>query len=176
VTDPRYITIPPRACRAGSAVACRPRGFSLIEVVIVIVILGIIAAIAIPRLSRGSQGSAEAATVQNVALLQKAIDLYAAEHGGTFPDPTLIAEQLTLYTDVHGAVSTAKTGPHSFGPYVRKVPPLTTGPNKGSTGISTTAGSGVGWVYNHAEGAITPNTAGDNTASGPPMPPVSPTP
>ena len=160
--------------------------FSLIEVVIVIVILALIAAIAIPRLSRGSQGSAEAATVKNAALLQKAIDLYAAEHNGAFPNPMLIGEQLTLYSDAAGTVSKTRSGAHPFGPYVRKVPAVLTGPNKGSSGIGTAPGNGVGWVYNHAEGAITANTGDAAAATNPPtlpsdtdtpitpVPPVSP--
>ena len=136
-----------------------------------ITILGIVAAIAIPRLSRGSQGSSDAATVQNVALLQKAIDLYAAEHGGAYPDPNLVAEQLTRFTDTRGLVSKTKTPPYSFGPYVRSVPPVPTGPYKGSTVIGTERGAGIGWVYNHADGAITANTGEDqkpilNNASG----------
>ena len=151
------------------------RAFSLIELVIVVVILALIAAIAVPRLSRGSQGSAETITVQNTALLQKAIDLYAAEHDGTFPDPALIIEQLTFYSDAAGTVSKAKSGTHPFGPYVRTVPPVLTGPNKGSTSIATMAGNGIGWIYNPAEGAITPNTETIDSKSLPtPLPPDGP--
>jgi prepilin-type N-terminal cleavage/methylation domain-containing protein len=139
------------------------QAFSLIELVIVIVILGIVAAIAIPRLSRGSQGSADAATVQNVALLQKAIDLYAAEHNGAYPDPNLISEQLTLYTDTRGVVSKTKAPPYSFGPYMRAVPPVPIGRYKGSTVIGTESNAGIGWLYNHAEGAITANTGEDKS-------------
>lgn len=140
------------------------RGFSLIEVVIVIIILGVIAAIAVPRLSRGTDGSAEAATAKNAAILQRAIDLYAAEHGDTFPDPNRIADQLTLYTDPAGATSKTKSPPHSFGPYVRKVPAVPVGPNKGSSGIATTAGNGVGWLYNPAQGTISAYT-GESAAN-----------
>ena len=82
----------PLPVRPSSRVPARPRvvprprpAFSLIEVVMVIVILGVIAAIAIPRLSRGSQGAAEAACTRDVQVIQKAIDLYAAEHNGAFP-------------------------------------------------------------------------------------------
>jgi prepilin-type N-terminal cleavage/methylation domain-containing protein len=139
-------------------------GFSLIELVIVIVILAIVAAIAIPRLSRSSQGSSDAATVQNVALLQKAIDLYAAEHGGAYPDPNLISQQLTLYPDNRGVVSKTKEPPYSFGPYVRSVPPVPSGRYKGSTVIGTSpGGTGIGWLYNHADGAITANTGEDKS-------------
>ena len=173
-------------CARGAKVG-PARAFSLLEVVIVVVILAIIATIAVPRLSRGSKGSAEAATVQNTALLQKAIDLYAAEHNGAFPDPMLIAEQLTQYSDTVGAVSKTKSSTFQFGPYVRKVPPVMTGPQKGASTISTMPANGIGWVYNHADGVITANTgtgaAGDPTTLPSedstttitiPTPPVSP--
>ena len=147
ITSPHRNALAPRA-------SC---GYSLIEVAIVLVIIGVIGAIAIPRLSRGSQGSADAATVQSAAVLQKALDLYAAEHAGAYPAPDQITDQLTLYTDIFGGVSKKKTIPFDFGPYLRKVPAIPTGPNKGKTAIATTAGSGVAWVYNPQDGTITPN-------------------
>ena len=122
-----------------------------------VVILATIAAIAIPRLSRGSQGSAETAVARDVQVMQKAIDLYAADHNGAFPDPAMIADQLTRYTDAAGASSTQKTARYTFGPYLRKVPAVGSGPNKGSSNISTAPGIGVGWIYDPAEGTISPN-------------------
>ena len=150
--------------------------FSLIEVVLVIVILATIAAIAIPRLSRGSQGSAEAALSRDVQVLQKAIDLYAAEHNGAFPDGARITDQLTLYTDGSGSASKAKSAPFEYGPYMRKVPPVPTGPNKGNAAISTAAGVGVGWIYDPTEGTITPNNTALVAGTQPSPPAVSPAP
>ena len=164
----RAAPIGTRGARArGSSVRHRG-GFSLIEVVVVIVLLGIIAAIAIPRLSRGSEGSIEAAAARDLAVLQKAIDLYAAEHDGAFPHPNQIAAQLTQYTDAGGTVSTQKVGSFNYGPYVRKVPPLKAGPNRGNSGIATEPGSGVGWIYNPVEGTIAPNTQAPLVANPPP--------
>lgn len=136
----------------------------------VVVILAAIAAIAIPRLSRGSQGSAETATARDVQVLQKAIDLYAAEHNGAFPNSAMIEDQLTLYTDAAGSTSKSKASPHTFGPYLRKVPAVPTGPNKGNRNISTAPGLGVGWIYDPAEGTITPNNAPTPTTTGPSQP------
>jgi prepilin-type N-terminal cleavage/methylation domain-containing protein len=151
------------ALRKEPAEAARPNpgpsGFSLIEVVIVVVILAVIAAIAIPRISRGSQGSIDAALARDVQVLQKAIDLYAAEHNGAFPNGAMVGDQLTLYTDSSGVMSKSKSPPYNLGPYLRKVPPVPSGPNKGSAHISTAAGVGVGWIYDPAEGTILPNTS-----------------
>jgi prepilin-type N-terminal cleavage/methylation domain-containing protein len=137
----------------------RPGGFSLIEVVIVVVILAAVVAIALPRLSRGSQGSTDAALARDVQVMQKSIDLYAADHNGAFPDPAMIADQLTQYTDAQGSMSRTRSSPYTFGPYLRKVPAVPCGPNKGSSHISTAAGIGVGWIYDPAEGTITANNA-----------------
>ena len=134
----------------------RSPGFSLIELVIVVVILAIITAIALPRLSRGTEGAAEATTVQSVAVLQKAIDHYAAEHG-SYPDPDQVANQLTWFTDAQGNASPAKGDSYPFGPYVRKLPVLTTGPNKGSSAISASTSRGVAWVYDAATGSVRAN-------------------
>lgn len=146
-----------RVGRRETVTRWRPRAFSLIEVVMVVVILAMIAAVAIPRLSRGSQGAAEKTMARDVQVLQKAIDLYAADHEGAFPNSAMIADQLTLYTDTKGAMSKSKTPPYNLGPYVRSVPAVPAGPNKGSRNISTAPGIGVGWIYDPAEGTITAN-------------------
>src|SRR5215212_5983808 len=85
------------------------RGFSLIELVIVVVIIGIIAAIAIPRLSRGASGAADSALSGNLSVLRNAIDLYATEHGGSYPALSTFDTQLTQFTDASGATSATKT-------------------------------------------------------------------
>jgi general secretion pathway protein G len=141
--------------------SCRARAFSLVELVIVIVIIAVIAAIAIPRLSRGSDAATEASATQNVAVLQKAVDLYAAEHGN-YPDPDKVTDQLTLFSDSSGAVSQDKRAPFIFGPYVRKLPPLTTGPNKGNTKIGPKGTSGLAWIYDGSNGLVAANTGLDD--------------
>jgi len=133
------------------------KGFSLLELVIVIVILAIIAAIAIPRMSRGAAGAADSALSSNLAVLRNAIDLFAAEHGGTFPKVATIALQLTLYSETAGATSITKDGTHIYGPYVRKIPTLPVGVKAGSSGIAAIDGIGVGWIYNEDTGEISAN-------------------
>ena len=143
----------------------RNSGFSLLELVVVVVIVGIIAAIAIPRMSRGSAGASDSALSGNLAVLRNAIDLYAAEHGGDFPDAAKITDQLTKYTDAAGAAVAAKDSTHYFGPYIRKVPPLPVGAKKGSTGIAAADGDGVGWIYTAGSGEIHANTTTEKDAS-----------
>ena len=138
--------------------ASRTRAFSLIELVIVIVIIGIIGAIAIPRMSRGAQGAADGALTANLARLRNAIDLFQAEHAGTYPDLVTTPNQLLQFTDDTGAVSATKTGNYIYGPYLRALPPLPVGANKGKTAcVATQGGSTAGWVYVAATGAISAN-------------------
>jgi general secretion pathway protein G len=151
----------------------RRRGFSLIELVIVVVIIGIIAAIAIPRLSRGASGAADSALAGNLSVLRNAVDLYATEHGGTFPainvDSTSgvnTIDQLLKYTDATGGISATKDTTHIFGPYLRKMPVLPVGAFKNNAAVvdnssgSITAGSSAGgWLYNPTSGDIKANVA-----------------
>jgi prepilin-type N-terminal cleavage/methylation domain-containing protein len=141
----------------------RSGGFSLIELVIVVVIIGIIAAIAIPRLSRGASGAADSAVAGDLSVLRNAVDLYATEHGGTYPAVATFSDQLTLYTDSSGTTSATKTASAIYGPYLRKVPPLPVGTYKNSTvivdGSSGSPGSSAGgWFYNPSTGEIKANT------------------
>lgn len=141
-------------------------GFSLIELVIVVVIIGIIGAIAIPRLSRGAEGASDSALAGDLAVMRNAIDLYATEHGGDFPALATFEAQLTKYTDANGNTSDTKTGAYIYGPYIRKIPALKVGDEKGGTSLAAAAAEGVAWVYDETAGTIVPNTGTDTDASG----------
>ena len=135
------------------------RAFSLIELIIVVVIIGIIAAIAIPRMSRGAAGASDSSLLGSLSVMRSGLDIYAAEHGGTFPALGTFVNQMTLFSDVNGATNAVKGGAFIYGPYLRKVPPLPVGTEKGSTGITALAGTAnMGWVYAAAAGTIIANT------------------
>lgn len=142
----------------------RTRAFSLVELVIVVVIIGVIAAIAVPRISRGAKGAADSALRGNLAAMRNAIDLYAAEHAGVFPLELTFAEQLTTYTNDLGAAVATPDPTHIYGPYLRAIPPLpiagegATAGVKGSTKVSSTAATDVGWLYTVLTGTIFANT------------------
>jgi prepilin-type N-terminal cleavage/methylation domain-containing protein len=138
----------------------RRGGFSLLELVIVIVFMGIVAAVAIPRMSRGSAGAADAALDGNLSVLRKAIDMYAAEHPGSYPAVATFVEQVTQYTNISGGTSDTKTATHIYGPYIRKIPPLPVGSRKGNTTVAKNSGGSVGWQYNEDTGEINANATG----------------
>jgi general secretion pathway protein G len=133
------------------------RGFSLIELVIVVVIIAVIGAIAIPRLSRGSEGANDSALQSNWAALRKAIDLYAAEHSGAYPQLARASQQLTSYTDELGEPSAVKDSTYVYGPYIRTIPAISSGPRAGQNGIGLLDGPTIGWIYLPGKGEIRPN-------------------
>lgn len=140
----------------------RARGaFSLIELVIVVVIIGIIGAIAIPRMSRGAAGAADSSLVADLAVLRSAIDLYKAEHGGTLPAFATFEDKMTTYTNDAGTANASKSTTYYLGPYLRELPTLKVGTNKGQSAISATqTGTTAGWVYDAATGEISANLPG----------------
>lgn len=130
------------------------RGFSLIELVIVVVIIAIIAAIAVPKMSRGAAGANDAALAQNLAQMRSAIDLFAAEHGGTYPNKTsatTFTSQLTQFSDITGtSFSSTQTTTCIYGPYLKAIPTLGVGTNKGLATITFAGPVGTGtfaWYY-----------------------------
>jgi len=144
----------------------RSRGFSLIEVVIVVVIIGVIAAIAIPRMSRGAAAARDAALKQDLTLLRNAIDLYAAEHDNTNPPFASVSTHLTGFSNLAGdAAQAAKDTTHYFGPYIKSIPPLPVGTNKGDNTFADGSGAapqiagGAGWWYDAGTGTVKANLA-----------------
>ena len=129
------------------------RGFTLIELVVVVVIIAIIAAIAIPKMSRGSAGASDSAVSQDLSTMRSALELYQTEHGGTYPSNAAAAtfvNQLTEYTDASGNAQSSKDSTHIYGPYLKTVPNLPVGTNKGLNTVTITgpAGTGTfGWYY-----------------------------
>lgn len=144
--------------QAIAPVKAQRRAFSLIELVIVVVIIGIIGAIAIPRMSRGASGAADSSLVADLAVLRSAIDLYKAEHGGTLPAFATFEAKMTTYTDDAGTANATKSSTYYLGPYLRELPKLKVGTNKGQSAIvATQGGIAAGWVYDETTGAISAN-------------------
>jgi prepilin-type N-terminal cleavage/methylation domain-containing protein len=145
------------------------RGFSLVELIIVIVILGVIAAIAVPRISRGARGADESAVRQDLSIFRTAIEIYSAEHTGSYPgsdgSEQTFKDQLLKYSNRAGEVSDTKTGNYIYGPYLRKqIPPLPVGTKAGMSAVkmvntapAVDSAGDFGWIYNYSTGEIIAN-------------------
>jgi len=143
-------------------------GFSLIELVIVVVIIGIIGAIAVPRMSRGAKGAADSALAGDLRVLRDAIDLFAAEHGGSYPAGADIEASLLAYSGTRiDNLNPTKTATQIYGPYLRAIPKLPVGANKGQAGFTGSAPgatiTGGGWYYNQTSGQVRANCKDSET-------------
>ncbi|GMV25326.1 MAG: hypothetical protein AMXMBFR58_13570 [Phycisphaerae bacterium] len=134
----------------------------------VVVIIGTVAAIAVPRFMNASQRSADAAKAADAAVLQRAIDLYTAEHfencpaigpSGLSTDAAEFILRLTGKTLRNGKPDA--TG--LYGPYLREFP---ANPANGKATLrinGPAAGKNShGWRYDTAKRLIEPDDqAGD---------------
>lgn len=68
------------------AIRRQRRGFTLLEVLIVLAILGVIAAMVVPRLLGQQRAASEKATAISINSIQTALDLYAVDHQGAYPE------------------------------------------------------------------------------------------
>ncbi|MBS0197546.1 MAG: type II secretion system protein [Planctomycetes bacterium] len=137
----------------------RRGAFSLIELVIVVLIIGILAAIAVPKMSRGAAAAADSALQSNLATIRSALELFQTEHAGVYPALADLDNALTQYSDAgatkYGAKDTAAGV--IYGPYLRKVPPLPVGADRGKTSFIGSITAGNGWVYDATTGSIKAN-------------------
>lgn len=137
----------------------RRAGFSLIELVIVIAILGILAAVAVPRMSRGAAGATSSRLRSDLSTMRSALELYYAEHNNTYPTVANFENALvSQYSDVDGNLNAAKTGVFIYGPYLKEIPTIQVGAQKGNNGVAAADAAGIAWLYNDATGTITANT------------------
>ncbi len=66
----------------------KQHAFTLIELVVVIMILGILAGVAAPKLLSTSSSATDNGLRQTLSIVRDAIEMYAAEQGGTLPPCT----------------------------------------------------------------------------------------
>jgi len=67
------------------------RGFTLIELLVVIAIIGILASIVLASLNSARKKARDARREADVNQIQKALELYAQDHSGQYPDSAAVA-------------------------------------------------------------------------------------
>jgi type II secretory pathway pseudopilin PulG len=147
--------------------------FSLMEITVVLVVLGVVGAIVGPRISRGAGAAAggsphlaEQVLVGQLRSLRAALDAYAADHGGRYPDGdvTRITRELTQYSDQSGAVHAIASARYPLGPYLSEIPALHLGSQKGAATLGLPGGDpGAGWRYDPATGRVHANTGPEDS-------------
>lgn len=142
----------------------RRSAFTLIEVLIVVIIMAVLAATIIPQFTTSTKDAKESSLKFNMHTLRSQIELYKAQHNGSYPTVTSKSlPQLTSRTNAAGATGTDATS-YPFGPYVDQIPNNPMDSKSAVTSVSLsgakpTAVSGTdgGWQYDPNTGAIWPN-------------------
>jgi general secretion pathway protein G len=122
------------------------QGFTLVELVVVVMILGILAAVAAPKLLGTSGTATDNGLRQTLSVVRDAIERYAAENNGSFPDASF----------------TTQIAPYIRGPF----PTCPVGAKDATVATGTTnAVSGAqSWRYNTSTGEFMVNSsATDNS-------------
>jgi general secretion pathway protein G len=139
----------------------RRHAFTLIEVLIVVIIMAVLAATIIPQFSSSTTDAKDSSLKFNLHTIRSQIELYKANHNGTYPKLTTFADQMTKKTTTDGAT----TGDTVWGPYIQgEIPanPFTSTNTLVAVATAGTVPTGVvsgtaGWQYDESTGGFYPN-------------------
>ena len=128
----------------------RRNGFTLIELVVVIMILGILAGVAAPKLLTVSADATDNGIKQTLSIVRDAIELYAADNGGSLPPCTGTGADFRTALDnyIRGNFPSAPVGPTAGTAAAMDINPTGAGPTVADGTPAT------GWKYNTADGTF----------------------
>lgn len=148
----------------------KPRGFTLIEILIVVVVLGILASIVLPQFSNASHTAKENVLKDELRYLRTQIVVYKAQHADTAPGPTVadFLAQMTQHTDEAGNPNATASAVFKYGPYLSVLPknPINSLDTMEISSDDPLVGDGThGWVYNPATQDIIADIDGTDSSN-----------
>jgi prepilin-type N-terminal cleavage/methylation domain-containing protein len=162
----------------------RPRGFTLIEILIVVIILGIVSSIVIPQFSNATHESREATLRDCLRYLRTQITIFKAQHRDVSPgypngdktatpDANTFVQQMTLCSDEACNLNATQTSTFKFGPYLSALP---NNPLSQQSGLWVVTGTSMpapdqsqpyGWIYNPQTQTLIANLTSSDAAGTP---------
>ncbi len=159
----------------------KPRGFTLIEILVVVVLLGILAGVVLPHIANGAISARESALASDLQMLRRYVLIYKAQHkevapgypnGDTTQAPTQQAflDQMMLSSDSDGNTAAVGTAGFPRGPYLMRMPvnPLnnkdTLEPLANGAAFPANADDSHGWIYKADTAEIRADCGGSNDA------------
>ena len=133
----------------------------MIEVLIVVIIMAVLAATIIPQFSSSTNDAKDSALKFNLHTIRSQIEIYKANHNGTYPKLATFADQMTKKTTTDGLT----TGDTVWGPYIQgEIPANPFNASSALVGVATAGtvpaavvSGGAGWLYDETTGGFYPN-------------------
>jgi general secretion pathway protein G len=144
----------------------RPKGFTLVEILIVVVIMAILAGTVISLLENTADDAKSSSLKHSMSVVQSQLELYRMDHLSQYPTIQNNAlPQLINATNAKGDIGTAGSA-YPYGPYLIEAP---RNPYDGNTRVTAVSKPGAvptgvvdssgGWQYDATTGGFWPNNA-----------------
>jgi|688.fasta_scaffold02075_2 general secretion pathway protein G len=129
----------------------KTKGFTLVELVVVVVIIGILAAVAAPKFLNKTDAAKAQVSLQKLAAVKNAIELYRSENTGYPADAAALTSTMRNY--IKGGLPIVEFGDMS----TNEIISVSTDP--ASYPAPAAADKAKGYIYNSTTGSIWLNNA-----------------
>lgn len=129
----------------------KTKGFTLVELVVVVVIIGILAAVAAPKFLNKTDAAKAQVSLQKLAAVKNAIELYRSENTGYPADATALTSTMKNY--IKGGLPIVEFGDMS----TNEIISVSTDPTSYPTPAA--GDKAKGYIYNPSTGSIWLNNA-----------------